>query len=154
MIASGKYTRSFKPRWSDHIHVVRGFDGAEVVNDAGKAHLTKFTQPVPEGTTDSSGAHGATRIEQKRSTQTEEKIMQPFVDKVLDLLPDTEADTIPLGTRGPEGEPPGLPGRGQEGGHQHEAPDGQLHKGLPRALPDGHLGHWRRLQDSLGRLVC
>ena len=42
MIASGKYTRSFKPRWSDHIHIVRDFDGAEVIDSAGKAHLTKF----------------------------------------------------------------------------------------------------------------
>ena len=34
--------------------------------------------------------------------------MQPFVDKVLDILSDTEADTIPLGTLGQKLNPQGF----------------------------------------------
>jgi hypothetical protein len=106
MIASGKFTRSFKPRWSDHIHSAKEFDGAEVIDEAGKRHLTKFTQPVPEGTTETV----ATRIEQKGSVQTEEKIravMAPFVGKVLELL---KGDTkgVPLGSVGQKLNPQGF----------------------------------------------
>ena len=100
MIPSGKFTRSFKPRWSDHLHAVKEFDGAEVIDAAGKAHLTKFTQAVPEGTTETSGP---SRIEQKGSVQTEEKVrrvLQPFADKLVELLHGAAADTIPLGTVG------------------------------------------------------
>ena len=106
MIPTGKFTRSFKPRWSDQLHGVQGVQGAQVTDASGKTHLTKFTQPVPEGTTEDAGTTG---IEQKRSVQTEEKIrtvLQPWADKVLELL--EHRDEIPLGTLGQKLNPQGF----------------------------------------------
>ena len=98
MTATGKFTRSFKPRWGSTLHSIGELNGPYVTDESGKTHLTKFTQPTPEGTTEDKGP---TNLEQQHSVQTEEKIrnvLQPFADKTLELL--QAKPEIPLGTLG------------------------------------------------------
>ena len=130
MIASAKYTRSFKPRWSDQLHGVKSFEGAEVTDSAGKTHLTEFTQPVPEGTTEDAGA---TTIEQKRSVQTEEKIravLQPWAEKVLELLKGTKGE-MPLGTLGQKLNPQGFLDAGRRAGINMKSPLANFLRAFP-----------------------
>ena len=115
MIASGKYTRSFKPRWSDQLHGVKSFEGAEVTDSTGKTHLTKFTQPVPEDTTEDAGA---TTIEQKRSVQTEEKIQG------------TKGE-MPLGTLGQKLNPQGFLDAGRRAGINMKSPLANFLRAFP-----------------------
>jgi len=42
----GRFTRGFKPRWSDHVYRVARIDGAFVYDEDGNEYPTKFTQPV------------------------------------------------------------------------------------------------------------
>ena len=41
-----RFVRGFKPRWSERVYKVSRLDGAFVFDEDGKAHLTKFVQPV------------------------------------------------------------------------------------------------------------
>ena len=98
MTATGKFTRSFKPRWGSTLHSIGELNGPYVTDESGKTHLTKFTQPTPEGTTEDKGP---TNLEQQHSVQTEEEIrnvLQPFAEKTLELL--QAKPEIPLGTLG------------------------------------------------------
>ena len=66
--------------------------------------------------------------------QTEEKIralMQPFVDKVLGLLSDTEADTIPLGTLGQKLNPQGFLDAARKAGINMKHPMASFIKAFP-----------------------
>jgi len=129
MVPTGKFTRSFKPKWSDKLHGVQGFGGAQVVDAAGKTHLTKFTQPVPEGTTEDAGP---TNIEQRRSVQTEEKVrvvLQPWADKVLELL--EHRDEIPLGTLGQKLNPQGFLDAGRKAGINMKSPLASFLRAFP-----------------------
>ena len=51
MIAAGKFTRGFKPRWSSQVHRVAKVDGAYLTDENGKTTLSKFAQAIPEDTT-------------------------------------------------------------------------------------------------------
>ena len=42
----GRFTRGFKPRWSDRVYRVARVDGAFVYDEDGNEYPTKFTQPV------------------------------------------------------------------------------------------------------------
>ena len=46
--AGGRFTRGFKPKWSDEIHTAAEVDGAFVTDEQGREYMTKFVQPVPE----------------------------------------------------------------------------------------------------------
>ena len=70
MIAAGKFTRGFKPRWSSEVHRVAKVDGAYVTDENGKTTLSKFAQAIPEDTTNDAGPIG---IEAAGSKQTEFK---------------------------------------------------------------------------------
>ena len=70
MIAAGKFTRGFKPRWSAEIHTVAGVRGAYVTDETGKETLSKFAQAVPGDSTTDGGPVG---IERGGSKQTEFK---------------------------------------------------------------------------------
>ena len=70
MIAAGKFTRSFKPRWSAEIHTVAGVRGAYVTDETGKETLSKFAQAVPGDSTTDGGPVG---IERGGSKQTDFK---------------------------------------------------------------------------------
>ena len=62
----GKFTRGFKPRFGE-VRQVKEIDGAVVVDDEGKDHLTKFVLPVSDTTNDA----GPRRIEQRGSQLTD-----------------------------------------------------------------------------------
>ena len=70
MIAAGKFTRGFKPRWSSEVHRVAKVDGAYVTDENGKTTLSKFAQAIPENTTNDAGPIG---IVAAGSKQTEFK---------------------------------------------------------------------------------
>ena len=76
----GKLTRGFKPRFGQ-VRQVREVQGATVVDDKGKEHLTKFVLPVSETTNDA----GPRRIEQKGSQLTDatrRKRLQPYANEL------------------------------------------------------------------------
>lgn len=62
----GKFTRGFKPRFGE-VRQVKEIQGATVVDDKGKNHLTKFVLPVSDTTNDA----GPRRIEQRGSQLTD-----------------------------------------------------------------------------------
>jgi hypothetical protein len=80
----GKLTRGFKPRFGQ-VRQVREVQGATVVDDKGKEHLTKFVLPVSETTNDA----GPRRIEQKGSQLTDatrRKRLQPYANELTSFL--------------------------------------------------------------------
>lgn len=62
----GKFTRGFKPRFGE-VRQVKEMQGAVVVDNKDKDHLTKFVLPVEDTTNDA----GPRRIEQRGSALTE-----------------------------------------------------------------------------------
>ena len=62
------FSRGFKPRWSDDVHVVATTDFDEVTDTQGRTYKTKFTLPV-EG----AGETAPTRMERSGSAQVENK---------------------------------------------------------------------------------
>ena len=62
----GKFTRGFKPRFGE-VRQVKEVQGATVVDDKGKDHLTKFVLPVADTTNDA----GPRKIEQRGSQLTD-----------------------------------------------------------------------------------
>ena len=80
----GKFTRGFKPRFGE-VRQVKEIDGAVVVDDKGKDHLTKFVLPVSETTNDA----GPRRIEQRGSQLTDtsrKQRLQPYANELIKLL--------------------------------------------------------------------
>ena len=57
--------------------------------------------------------------------------MQPFVDKVMDLLHNTEADTIPLGTLGQKLNPQGFLDAARKAGINMKHPMASFIKAFP-----------------------
>ena len=46
LATGGRFTRGFKPKWSEHVHNLGRTVGPFVYDEEGKEHLSKFTQPV------------------------------------------------------------------------------------------------------------
>ena len=80
----GNFTRGFKPRFGE-VRQVREIQGATVVDDKGKDHLTKFVLPIAETTNDG----GPRRIEQRGSQlmdATRRARLQPYADELIRFL--------------------------------------------------------------------
>jgi hypothetical protein len=80
----GKFTRGFKPRFGE-VRQVKEVQGATVVDDKGKEHLTKFVLPVADTTNDA----GPRKIEQRGSQLTDatrRARLQPFATELIDFL--------------------------------------------------------------------
>ena len=80
----GKFTRGFKPEFGE-VRKVQDIQGAVVIDDQNKDHLTKFVLPVSETTEDA----GPRRIEQKGSAivdNTRRARLKPFAEKLVELL--------------------------------------------------------------------
>ena len=80
----GKFTRGFKPKFGE-VRKVQDIQGALVIDDKNKDHLTKFVLPVSETTEDA----GPRRIEQKGSVivdSTRRARLRPFAEKLVELL--------------------------------------------------------------------
>jgi hypothetical protein len=80
----GKFTRGFKPRFGE-VRKVKEIDGAVVVDDKGKEHLTKFVLPVSDTTNDA----GPRKIEQRGSQLTDatrRTRLQPYADELVNFL--------------------------------------------------------------------
>ena len=65
----GRFTRGFKPRWSERVYTVGRTDGAFVYDTDGNEYLSKFTQPVAGNVEELQPR----RFEQGGSVQTEER---------------------------------------------------------------------------------
>ena len=92
----GRFTRSFKPKWSSEIHQVERIDGAFVWDTNGNRFLTKFTQPV-RGEAETLPPR---RIEQGGSAIVEERkqrMLAPFVQMVKTYI---AQKTVTLGQVG------------------------------------------------------
>jgi hypothetical protein len=80
----GKFTRGFKPRFGE-VRQVKEIQGATVVDDKGKDHLTKFVLPVSDTTNDA----GPRKIEQRGSQLTDatrRQRLQPYADELVNFL--------------------------------------------------------------------
>ena len=80
----GKFTRGFKPRFGQ-VRQVKEVQGATVVDDKGKDHLTKFVLPVSETTNDA----GPRKIEQRGSQLTDatrRERLQPYANELTSFL--------------------------------------------------------------------
>ena len=80
----GKFTRGFKPRFGE-VRQVKEIDGAVVVDDKRKDHLTKFVLPVSDTTNDA----GPRRIEQRGSQLTDATRrgrLQPYANELISFL--------------------------------------------------------------------
>jgi len=80
----GKFTRGFKPRFGE-VRQVKEIDGAVVVDDKGKDHLTKFVLPVSDTTNDA----GPRRLEQRGSQLTDatrRERLQPYANELISFL--------------------------------------------------------------------
>ena len=80
----GKFTRGFKPRFGE-VRQVKEVQGATVVDDKGKDHLTKFVLPVSETTNDA----GPRKIEQRGSQLTDatrRERLQPYANELTSFL--------------------------------------------------------------------
>jgi len=80
----GKFTRGFKPRFGQ-VRQVKEVQGATVVDDKGKDHLTKFVLPVSDTTNDA----GPRRIEQRGSQLTDatrRARLQPYANELITFL--------------------------------------------------------------------
>jgi len=80
----GKFTRGFKPRFGE-VRKVKEVQGATVVDDKGKDHLTKFVLPVSDTTNDA----GPRRIEQRGSQLTDatrRARLQPYATELVNYL--------------------------------------------------------------------
>jgi len=80
----GKFTRGFKPRFGE-VRQVKEIDGAVVVDNKGKDHLTKFVLPVSDTTNDA----GPRRIEQRGSALTDatrRERLQPYANELVSFL--------------------------------------------------------------------
>ncbi len=80
----GKFTRGFKPRFGE-VRQVKEVQGATVLDDTGKDHLTKLVLPVTETTNDA----GPRKIEQRGSQLTDatrRTRLQPYADELVRYL--------------------------------------------------------------------
>ena len=80
----GKFTRGFKPRFGE-VRQVREMQGAVVVDNKDKDHLTKFVLPVEDTTNDA----GPRRIEQRGSALTDatrRARLRPYADELVNFL--------------------------------------------------------------------
>ena len=80
----GRFTRGFKPRFGE-VRQVKEIQGATVLDDKGKDHLTKFVLPVSETTNDA----GPRRIEQRGSALTDatrRQRLQPYATELIKFL--------------------------------------------------------------------
>ena len=80
-----KFTRSFKPRFSDKVHQVAAVDGGTVIDTEGNRHSTKFVQAVPK----SSANVRSTQFTRGGSAQVEQKkrrLLQNYATSVAALI--------------------------------------------------------------------
>jgi hypothetical protein len=80
----GKFTRGFKPKFGE-VRQVKEVQGATVVDDKGKDHLTKFVLPVADTTNDA----GPRKIEQRGSQLTDatrRARLQPYATELINFL--------------------------------------------------------------------
>ena len=80
----GKFTRGFKPTFGE-VRQVKEIQGATVLDDKGKDHLTKFVLPISETTNDA----GPRRIEQRGSVLTDttrRARLQPYAKELTNFL--------------------------------------------------------------------
>ena len=80
----GKFTRGIKPRFGE-VRQVKEIDGAVVVDNKGKDHLTKFVLPVSDTTNDA----GPRKIEQRGSQLTDatrRERLQPYANELISFL--------------------------------------------------------------------
>ena len=80
-----KFTRSFKPRFSDKVHEVAAVDGGTVIDTEGNRHSTKFVQAVPK----SSANVRSTQFTRGGSAQVEQKkrrLLQNYATSVAALI--------------------------------------------------------------------
>jgi len=80
----GKFTRGFKPRFGE-VRKVSEVQGATVVDDKGKDHLTKFVLPVSDTTNDA----GPRKIEQRGSQLTDatrRERLRPYANELISFL--------------------------------------------------------------------
>jgi len=80
----GKFTRGFKPKFGE-VRQVKEVQGATVVDDKGKEHLTKFVLPVADTTNDA----GPRKIEQRGSQLTDatrRTRLQPYATELIAFL--------------------------------------------------------------------
>ena len=88
----GRFTRGFKPKWSEKIYKLDRVDGAFVFDTDGNSHLTKFTLPV-QGNTEELQPR---RFEQGGSAQTEERKRRLLDDTATEVRKWIGARTVTL----------------------------------------------------------
>ena len=88
----GRFTRGFKPKWSERIHQLGRIDGAFVYDVEGNLYPTKFTKPV----TGNAEELRARRFEQGGSVQTEERKQHLLFDTATQVRKWTGGRTVTL----------------------------------------------------------
>ena len=80
----GKFTRGFKPKFGE-VRQVKEMQGATVVDNKDKDHLTKFVLPISDTTNDT----GPRRIEQRGSQLTDatrRERLRPYANELVNFL--------------------------------------------------------------------
>ena len=80
----GRFTRGFKPRFGE-VRQVKQIEGALVLDNKDKDHLTKFVLPVRDVTNDA----GPRRIERRGSVLTDatrRERLQPYANELINFL--------------------------------------------------------------------